>query len=457
MEVKKCSSKKHEENNAIFYCPECKIYMCNKCENYHSELFQSHHLYKLDKDIKLIFTGFCKEENHYEKLEYFCKNHNILCCDSCITKIKKNGKGQHTDCDVCILNDIKEEKKNKLKDNIKCLEELSKTLEESINKLKLLFEKMNEKKENLKLKIQKIFTNIRNAINEREDFLLLEVDKKFDKIFLNENIIKQSENLPNKIKLSLEKGKIIDKEWNDENKLNSLINDCINIENNIKEINIIDNNIKKSNNSETLEIFFHPEEDNLINEFIGTIKSFGFINNYSNIFQNSVILSSQDKYWFIIKEIEKRNNKIKNSKLIYKAKRDGDTIDNFFNKCNGIKDIVLLIKSDNNCRFGGFTLVGFQKSSDNKYKDNSAFVFSLDKRKIYPIIKGKDAIRCCGCCCPQFCQSTIYLNPNFLTNKSCYVNSKNENYEGFTMDYELNNGNQYFSALELEVHQIFFL
>ena len=246
MEDIKCSRKKHEENKAIFYCPECKIYMCNKCDNHHSEIFQDHHQYKLNKDSKLIFTGFCKEINHLEKLEYFCKSHNVLCCASCITKIKKNGKGQHTDCNVCLLNDIKEEKKNKLKENIKCLEDFSKTLEESIKKLKMVSEKIDEKKEEIKLKIQKAFTNLRSAINEREDFLLSEVDKQFDDIYVNDNIIKKSENLPNKIKASLEKGKNLDKEWNDDNVLNSLINECIIIENNIEEINIIDKNIKKN-------------------------------------------------------------------------------------------------------------------------------------------------------------------------------------------------------------------
>ena len=160
-----------------------------------------------------------------------------MCCVSCIAKIKKNGKGQHHDCDVCVIDDIKEEKKNKLKDNIKSLEELYKTLAESINKLKTVFEKIDEKKENLKLKIQKVFTSIRNAINEREDFLLSEVDKQFNSLYLDEKTIKQSESFPNKIKISLEKGKALDKEWDDDNKLNSLINDCINIENNIQEIN----------------------------------------------------------------------------------------------------------------------------------------------------------------------------------------------------------------------------
>ena len=237
MEDKKCSLKKHKEINAISYCPECKIYMCNKCESYHSELFQKHHQVKIDKDINLIFTGFCKEKNHLDKLEYYCKNHNKLCCASCIAKIKKNGKGEHHDCDIYIINDIKEEKKNNLKNNINLLEELLNTLKESHNKIKIIFDKLNNDKEELKLNIQKIFTKFRNALNNREDMLLLEVDKNFDEIFLDQNIIKQNENLPKKINISLEKVKLIDQEWDKEDKLNSLINDCINIENEIKEIN----------------------------------------------------------------------------------------------------------------------------------------------------------------------------------------------------------------------------
>ena len=40
------------------------------------------------------------------------------------------------------------------------------------------------------------------------------------------------------MKFSLEKGKLIEQNWKD-NTLNSLINDCLNIENNINEINKI--------------------------------------------------------------------------------------------------------------------------------------------------------------------------------------------------------------------------
>ena len=194
----------------------------------------------------------------------------------------------------------------------------------------MLSEKINEKKEEIKLKIQRVFTSLRSAINEREDFLLSKVDKHFDEIYVNDNIIKQSENLPNKIKASFEKGKSLDKEWNDDNILNSFINECINIENNIEEINIINQNIKKNNESQNFEIMFYPDKEKDINEFIEKIKKFGYISNYAYIFNDSVIISFDNNYKFIIDEIEKRNNKINSSNLIYKATKDGDSIDNIF-------------------------------------------------------------------------------------------------------------------------------
>ena len=124
------------------------------------------------------------------------------------------------------------------------MENLSKNLEQSINLLNNFFEKIKSEKEDLKMKIQKIFTKIRNEINNREDELLLEVDREFEKIYFSEDIIKEGEKLPNKIKISLEKSKLIDKEYND-NKLSLFINNCIQIENNINDINIINENMKK--------------------------------------------------------------------------------------------------------------------------------------------------------------------------------------------------------------------
>ena len=276
----KCSLEEHKEINAINFCPECRIYLCNKCECHHAPLFKNHHPYNIKTEDN-IFTGFCKEKNHPNKLSYFCKNHNQLCCGLCIAKLNERGEGQHKDCEVCYIENIKEEKKNKLKENIKSLEDLEKTFNESMNSLKKIYENVEKEKEKLKLEIQNIFTKIRNTLNNREDVLLSEIDKFFNIKFFNEDIIKKGEKLPKQIKLSLEKGKLIDKEW-DNNNLNSCINDCINIENNIKNINIINENIKKSNINNKIKLKFCPN-DNQLEKFIEIIKFFGKIlyNDYS--------------------------------------------------------------------------------------------------------------------------------------------------------------------------------
>ena len=103
MENKKCSSKMHNNNDAISYCEKCNIFMCKKCENLHNELFQEHNSYNIKNNLEEIFTGFCMEKDHLERLQYYCKDHNKLCCASCITKIKGKGYGQHTDCQICFI------------------------------------------------------------------------------------------------------------------------------------------------------------------------------------------------------------------------------------------------------------------------------------------------------------------------------------------------------------------
>ena len=123
MEVqnKKCSFKDHKNIDAIKYCQECNIYVCNKCDKNHSGFFENHHTLPLDKEIDEFFTGYCKEKNHPNEINFFCKDHNTLCCPCSIAKIKTQGYGKHHDCNVCDINDISEEKKKNLSDNIKSL------------------------------------------------------------------------------------------------------------------------------------------------------------------------------------------------------------------------------------------------------------------------------------------------------------------------------------------------
>ena len=222
-----------------------------------------------------------RKKNHY-KLKYYCKNHNKLCCGLCIAKLNEEGEGQHKDCEVCYIEKIKEEKKNKLKENVKYLEDLQNTLIESIDLLKKIFEEVEKDKESLKIEVQNIFTKIRSNLNDRETQLLLEIDNLFISNYFGEDIIKKCEKLPKKIKISLDKGKLIDKKW-ESNNLYSNINDCINIENNIKNINEINEIINKCDIKNKIKFYFNPKE-NQLNEFLKSIKSFGQI--YYKIFRS---------------------------------------------------------------------------------------------------------------------------------------------------------------------------
>ena len=274
--VKKCSLEEHTKSNANSYCQECKIYMCKDCENYHSKLFKNHHKFNIKKEEKEedIFTGLCKEYNHSIELEYYCKNHKILCCAKCITNLEDKENGHHKDCDISPINEFERNKKEKLDNNIKTLENLYNSLEKTIKEINETFEKISESKEDLKLIIQKEFTKLRNELNNREDELLLNVEKEFENRFFNENIIKECEKLPNKIKLSLEKGNVMNREYDDK-RLNLFINNCINIENNIKEIKIIKEKVEKCKDFENVKINLFEKDDKKMKEILDCIKNFG--------------------------------------------------------------------------------------------------------------------------------------------------------------------------------------
>ena len=74
-----------------------------------------------------------------------------------IAKLKGKENGQHSDCDICFIEDIENEKRTKLKDNIKCLEDISINLEQKINIIKIISEKIDKSKEELITNIQNIY------------------------------------------------------------------------------------------------------------------------------------------------------------------------------------------------------------------------------------------------------------------------------------------------------------
>ena len=410
--------------------------MCNKCEIFHSKLLQNHQVINIDEinnDKK--HNAFCEQQNHNIELQYFCRNHNILCCAKCITKIKDKENGLHKDCDVCTIEDIKNEKMIKLNENIQNLELLSKNLQESINNLKNIYEKVSQNKEEIQTKIQKIFTKIRNEINNREDLLLKEVEEIFSKTYFGEEIIKQGE------------------------KLISLINDCLDIENNINEINRINGNINKYNDLTEVKVILYPKEDDT--QFVKLIET---INNFGNLYKSndsllvsSIINIDNDKQILIIKWIEEKiNKKGPQFKLIFRMSKDGYDCNDFHKYCDNQGPTLILIQTTNNKIFGGFTPLNW-KNSGNKIKDpyNQTFIFSLNLNKKYNLINGdKPAIKCSKEFGPNFGNDDIELKIN-LKEGLCYAdNSCSYICNGVTELTGEKRKEDHFETKELEVFKV---
>ena len=95
----------------------------------------------------------------------------------------------------------------------------------------------------------------------------------------------------------------------------------------------------------------------------------------------------EDERNFIFTEIEnKMNIKVRKVKKLYQATIDGGESINFHKKCDNIPNTLVLIKSEGQRRFGGFTPIPWKSETSEKWITDSkklTFIFSLDNRKIY--------------------------------------------------------------------------
>jgi len=110
-------------------------------------------------------------------------------------------------------------------------------------------------------------------------------------------------------------------------------------------------------------------------------------------FDKSSIMEISEKN-FVLSEIESKMNKtIKHIKKLYQATIDGGDPINFHKNCNNIPNTLVLIKSEGQRRFGGFTHIPWTtKGSYIKDPEMKTFVFSLDNKKIYNLKSSINAV-----------------------------------------------------------------
>jgi len=297
-------------------------------------------------------------------------------------------------------------------------------------------------KKNLDLSIKEIYQellNIKNKIKEIDNLKNANNNlTKENNNFKNENI-----NLKNKINDIVNEMNLIK---NENNKLNNEIN---NLKINNNQINNEIIALKKENNEIKLKI---EEQNNEINYLKENVK---FIDK-----GKSVIMKENEKD-MIFKEIEnKMNKRIKEMKRLYQATIDGGDPINFHSKCDNIPNTLVLVKSEGNRRFGGFTPIPW-KSNGNYLKDNEnkTFVFSLDNKKIYYLKSGFSAVchgKESGPCFGEGLDIGIVGNP-IKENKLYTYQSSCFDYKGDKQPLsEYQQYPNFLKALEYEVLQIIF-
>ncbi|WAR26709.1 TRI33-like protein, partial [Mya arenaria] len=77
-------------NEAQFFCDECKKYYCNNCVNLHNKLFRTHTvLGRQDVSKWMGYAGLSPieacDKHGDKKLELLCEDHDELCCHICVS------------------------------------------------------------------------------------------------------------------------------------------------------------------------------------------------------------------------------------------------------------------------------------------------------------------------------------------------------------------------------------
>ena len=184
--------------------------------------------------------------------------------------------------------------------------------------------------------------------------------------------------------------------------------------------------------------------------------------NFDTFLDETQIIEEKKQINLILEKIKlslaKSQKKFNNLKLIYSAIEDGDSAEDFHKKCDGHSPIVIFIKTEKNVIFGGYTEVPFYATKKKKgNKDDNAFIFSIDKMKIFEVEKGTIATCSLKNYRPVFYgyeHENIFLMDDFFSDRG-NVARKGDRYKT-TEDFEINNGEENFYVKELEIYQVLF-
>ena len=173
--------------------------------------------------------------------------------------------------------------------------------------------------------------------------------------------------------------------------------------------------------------------------------------------KNSKILTKSEQLEFIEELFHEDSNFSKKkleTKLLYRATRDGDISRIFHRICDNIKDTITLVKTKKWYIFGGYASESWD---GNAYKkDDKAFCFSIDLKKKYNSKKTSNSIYCSLGIGPCFGDAFFWVNNRCFSEGGVITEKLNTCYDNQKEEKEINNGQQKFEIEEVEVFQVIF-
>ena len=310
--------------------------------------------------------------------------------------------------------------------------------------------------------VELIKRNPVKIINIDEDELVLCVDLKtmtnnLMNIPLKKVIISAKEMIDFYISELKDKGKKID-ELNTEitiikNDIKLKDDKIINLENNINDLkNRVDTlENKLSDYSELKEKI--PNIEKNLNKYIESINK-----SFTKTLKNSSIFQKAEEIQLLSKSISPDNEV--SFKLVYSSKLYGENSEKLKAAYIGVNDILVIVKTKKNKRFGGYAHESFEDNEFQK-RDSKAFLFNLDKMKIYKSRGTAHTIWNFNLDSIDFGYGTdLRIFHNFLSNEN-YTNQNHSN-DNSDHDFDYNeetfalNGEKYFEILYLEIYKINF-
>ena len=219
----------------------------------------------------------------------------------------------------------------------------------------------------------------------------------------------------------------------------SLINECIDIENNIVEINKINETIDKCKNNNKIKINLYLNDDE-INNLTEKIKTMGKVS--ANQFINSKINFDEN---LIIEWIGKKFT----SELLFSTSKNGYQPSEFHRLCDNKGPTIIFIETKKGCIFGGYTELNWDTSGQYK-TDESTFLFSINNKAKYTRRNKMCSVYCRKDLAPSFGGDG---NPDFYCMDTCKRGNLCSS-NTFATPKELNNGDSSFEVKEMEVYQI---